>query len=220
MSGTEAADQLIRRSRRARQEGRRDDAARDLAEALPLLRQAARKTELAEVLRDLGELERRLPDGDSARRHYEEAVALFRDLGDPLRLAHTVRHLGDVHHDAGRAALAEPCYVEALEIYRRHAPDRPLDHANALRSLAVLRDEGGDTEATAALWREAHELYSTVLVHAGAAESALRLALYSQSHGDLEASRSWLAKASAAADSSDDPRPRRRVQEVRARLES
>ena len=128
------------------------------------------------MLRNLGELERRLPEGDAARQHYEEAVALFRELGEPLKLAHTVRHLGDVYRETGQRVLAEPCYQEALALYRSHEHAPPLDLANAIRSLAVLKGEDGQLDIAAKLWQEAHDLYVAIGVAAGVKESAARLA--------------------------------------------
>jgi tetratricopeptide (TPR) repeat protein len=123
---------------------------------------------LAESARHEGRL-------DEARRLYEQAVAICRELGDPLVLAHTVRHLGDVHYESGRRELAEPCHVEALAIYREHDPS-PLDLANALRSLAITREEGGAFGEAARLWQEAGELYERTGVAAGVAESRRRVA--------------------------------------------
>lgn len=139
------------------------------------LRKTGGRGELARALRDLGELERR-SDADAAREHYEEAVAIFREVDDPLRLAHTVRHLGDVHYEAGRAALAEPCFHEALSIYRGHPKTDPLDLANAIRSLAVLKGESEETGEAKSLWQEARDLYVTVGVEPGIAECDARIA--------------------------------------------
>jgi tetratricopeptide (TPR) repeat protein len=178
-----ATDNLLRQALQARRENRLADAQRDLLLAVDLLRQEGPRVELAQVLRDLGELERHLPDADAARQHYEEAGAIFRELDEPLRLAHTVRHLGDVHYEAGRVRLAEPCYDEALALYRGHEHTRPLDLANAIRSLAVLKDDAGETEEARALWQEAHDLYVAVDIQPGVAESTVRLARLARRQG-------------------------------------
>jgi tetratricopeptide (TPR) repeat protein len=123
----------------------------------------------AQHLRRRGESARRR-DGTTARQCYEEAVSLYRELNEPLVLAHAIRHLGDVYHEEGRPDLAEPCYHEALSLYRRHEDRSPLDLANAIRSLAVLR-----WEQTRALWDEARELYISVGVVAGVKESSARV---------------------------------------------
>src|SRR5436305_3168531 len=156
---SDATDDLQRRALQARREGRLVDARRDLMAAVGLLREEGVQVELAQALRNLGELERRL-DGDAARRHYEEAVAILRESAEPLRLAHTVRHLGDVYSEAGRAELAEPCYHEALALYRGHEHTLPLDLANAIRSHAVLKEDAGDIEEARRLWEEARDLYA------------------------------------------------------------
>jgi tetratricopeptide (TPR) repeat protein len=171
---------LLRQARQARVEGRLDDARRDLLAAADLLRQRGTRRELAQVLRDLGEMERRMPrlhDTAAARRHYEESVAVWRELDEPLRLAHTLRHLGDVHQDAGCPALAEPCYHEALAVYRGYEQTAPLDLANAIRSLAVLAGGAGREEEARGLWQEAQGLYAACGVEAGVAEAARRLAV-------------------------------------------
>jgi tetratricopeptide (TPR) repeat protein len=176
VSRDEETDHLLRQARQARTENRLADARRDLFLAIELLRREGARMELAQALRDLGEMERRLPDGDAARRHYEESVAIFREMGEPLRLAHTVRHLGDVHYAAGRADLAEPCFHEALALYRGHEHAPPLDLANAIRSLAVLKDDAGDADEARRLWQEAHDLYAALGVAEGVAGSAARIA--------------------------------------------
>ena len=163
---------------------------------------------------------------------YKLAVASLRKVDDPLKLAHSVRHLGDAYHYAGRAALAEPCYVEALSIYRSHEKTTPLDLANAIRSFAVLKHEADGTEEAQSLWQEAHDLYVAASeapditesfgrgVLGGVAESAARLALLAWRQGDLQRSREWLSKASAAADASNDADTLQYISEVRTRIES
>lgn len=146
------------------------------------------------------------------------AVSSLRKVNDPLRLAHAVRHLGDAYYYARRSAQAGPCYVEALSIYRGNEHRRPLDLANAIRSFAVLKDYVGADEEAKRLWQEAHDLYVTVDVAPGVAESAARLALLARQHGDLQLSYEWLNEASAAADASDDPETLEYICEVRAQI--
>jgi len=145
-------------------------------------------------------------------------VASARQGDDPLRLAHRIRHLGDAYYYAGRWASADGCYVEALSIYRRHERTPVLDLANAIRSFAVLKDEVGATERSQVLWQEAHDLYVTLKISAGVAESAARLALLARRHGDLVRSRQFLNEASAAADVADDPETRQYISHVAAQL--
>jgi tetratricopeptide (TPR) repeat protein len=123
----------------------------------------------AQDLRKRGEWARRR-DGATARQCYEESVAILRQLERPLILAHTVRHLGDVYSEEGSRDLAESCYDEALNLYRNHSDRSPLDLANAIRSLAVLR-----SEQAKALWEEAREIYATVGIDAGVKEATARV---------------------------------------------
>ena len=148
------------------------------------------------------------------------AVADVRKVDDPLRLAHTVRHLGDAYYYAGQASLAEPCYVEALSIYRGHEDRRPLDLATAIRSFAVLKDEVGAAEEGRRLWQEAHDLYVSVNVPAGVAESAARLALLARHNVDLQRSREWFSAAIAAAEATDDPETLEYIRNVKAQIEN
>ena len=170
-----SADNFLEQAKQSQKEGRRDHARRDLLEAVNLLRQEGRREELAQALRTLGELERRTPNAADARLHYEEAVVIYRELGQHLRLAHTVRHLGEVYVESGSPELAEPCYLEALALYRGH-DDAPLDLANAIRALAVLKTNRGENAEARRLWQEAHELYVRCNVSAGVAESMARMA--------------------------------------------
>jgi tetratricopeptide (TPR) repeat protein len=101
---------------------------------------------------------------------------LYRRLDDPLALAHTVRHLGDVYHHEQELALAEPCYRQALDLYRAHPEAAPLDVANAVRSMAVLKGDAGATDEARQLWEEAKQLYTATGIEAGVAESSRRLA--------------------------------------------
>jgi ankyrin repeat protein len=217
---SESAEELIQRALQARREKRLLDAKRDLVDAVGLLRAHGSRSDLARALRELAELERQLPDAEAALQHYEDAIAILRELDEPLRLAHAIRHLGDVHHDAGQVASAEPCYQEALAIYRSEESTRPLDLANAVRSLAVLKGEAAEIEEAMRLWREAHDLYATVNVPAGLAESAARLAILAWRQGDGLRSHEWLSAAKAAAEASDDPKSLQYVGQVRAMIES
>ena len=173
---SDASDKLLKQAFQARRENRLADARRDLVEAVEICRRAGIPIDLAKALTGLGKIERDLQHSDAARQHYEEAVAIYREEGDTLRLAHTVRHVADIHRHDGNRALAERCYQEALEIYRGHERTPPLDLANAIRGLAILKDDAGERTEAGSLWEEARELYTATQVEAGVAESNRRLA--------------------------------------------
>ena len=151
---------------------------------------------------------------------YKLAVAGLRNSSEPLRLAHAVRHLGDAYYYGGQGELAEPFYVEALSIYRSRDDRRPLDLANAIRSYAVIKGELGAINEAKRLWREAHDLYISVDVPAGVAESAARLALLAQLENDLRKSNEWLAEATEVAQRANDPETTQFVSEMMARIDA
>lgn len=148
-----------------------------LVEAVAICRTVGADRELVAALGKLGHVEQDAGRHDAAGVCLEEAVAVARTVADPLRLAHAVRHLGDVHRHAGRLAEAEACYHETLSLYGRHATGAAtLDHANALRPMAILKEELGQVEEARVLWGRARGLYSAAGIEAGAAECVDRLA--------------------------------------------
>jgi len=155
-------DSLLRRAHRARRENRLDDARRDLIEAVARARARDARAALAGALARLGQVERDIGNGDAARQHYEEAVGIYRVEGDVLGLAHAIRHLGDIHQDAKRWDLAAPCYEEALDLYRRNMLTRRRDLANAIRSMAIHKEETGDLAQAKQCWEEARTLYASL----------------------------------------------------------
>lgn len=172
---SDAVESLLRQADRARRESRLLDARRELVEAVALCRHAGTPRVLRQALTALGKIERALGHGDAALGFYEEAVAICRAEGDALAMAHALRHLGDIHQDAERLEQAEPCYVEALAIYRGHEQTPPLDLANALRPLAILKDQKGEVAEALRLWEEARDLYAAVEVREGVEECSSRL---------------------------------------------
>jgi tetratricopeptide (TPR) repeat protein len=101
-----------------------------------------------------------------------ESVAICRDVGDNLLLAHKVQHLGDLHRRLGRLDEAAAFYEEALTLYRNHEDPPALDFANAVRPMAILKEDTQATEEAIQLWREAHDLYEAANVQEGVEESA------------------------------------------------
>ena len=148
-----------------------------LVEAATICRETGADRELSVALGKLGHVEQDAGRHEAALACYEQSVAAARRADDPLRLAHAVRHLGDVHRHGGRLAEAEACYEEALSLYARHATGAAaLDHANALRPMAILKEELGQVGQARLLWKHARDLYSAVGIEAGVAECADHLA--------------------------------------------
>ena len=157
-------DEERRRAEQARAEHRIADAARHLSNVVDALRSSNDRAALAHALRHLGELERGIPALDSARIHYEEAIPILRELDTPLTLAHTIRHLGDIHTKAGRHSLAEQCCEEAVAMYRTQSDASALDVANAIRSLAVVKERLAQVDQARQLWQDAHNQYAALNV--------------------------------------------------------
>ena len=154
----------------ARRDGRLDDARRDLSQALELFRDDP--PNLARTLGRLGQIERDTGNINAAMARYEAAAAIYRSEGDSLALAHAVRHIGDIQRETGHPALAQLSYEEALNLYRSNPGTLPLDLANAIRGLAILRSDAGEVQAARSLWAEARDLYASVGVRAGVTESS------------------------------------------------
>ena len=170
-------DSLTTLGYQARREERLRDASDLFSEAVRLSREASDQEALARSLTGLGQIERDLGKSSAALRNYEEAASIYRSLSDELRLAHTVRHIGDIHRHDGSLGQAERCYEEALRIYRGHQDETPpLDMANALRGMALLKTTAGETEEAKLLWHKARTLYESEGVQAGVQESDAQLA--------------------------------------------
>jgi tetratricopeptide (TPR) repeat protein len=177
---SDSTQQLIQQAHLARRENRLPDARRDFTEAVACSRSSGNRGELIPALKGLGQIERDLGNQEEARRLYEEAVSLSRKEGDGIQLAHTIRHLGDVHQHEGHMELAECCYQEALALYRSESQTSPLDLANAVRPLALLKERTNDIGAAITLWTEARDLYAATAVQAGFSECSRHLSKWNR----------------------------------------
>lgn len=173
---TESAGELLQRGHQARREHHRGAALASFTAAIALCRRTGDDGSLVEALKGLAQIERDLGRSAAAQPRYEEAVEICRRRGDPLPLAHTLRHLGDAYAESGRSAEAGRAFDEALAIYRRQGDASPLDLANALRSVALHREQMEEEAEAAALWREAMGLYEETGIEDGVEECRRRLA--------------------------------------------
>lgn len=148
-------------------------------QAVELSRSSGEPLELARALCGLGQIERDLHSYETAKQHYAEAFVLYVEEGDTLRMAHAARHLGDIYLDEGNPNLAQSCLQEALQLYRDHESAPRLDLANAIRSMAILKEALGDRAEAKSLWEETQALYTAVKVKEGVAESGRRIAALS-----------------------------------------
>jgi tetratricopeptide (TPR) repeat protein len=172
---TEEASNLIENARQSRRDGRLDDALRECGQAAELSRTAGSEEQLIAALSGLGQISRDRKQLEFALQYYSEALALCRRHSTPVRIAHTARHLGDIYRESGMLIGAEPLLAEALAIYRRSSEIEPLELANAIRPLALLKTTLADAQAARLLWREALELYTAANVFAGVDECLAHL---------------------------------------------
>jgi tetratricopeptide (TPR) repeat protein/transcriptional regulator with XRE-family HTH domain len=136
-------------------------AARDLAEALGILRDLGDRHGQARALTDLGVVRRMTGEYSGAAPDLEEALGIYRDLGDRHGQARTLTNLGAVRQATGEYSSAARGLEEALGISRdlgdRHGQANALHHLGAVRymtgnypvavrdweeALAILRDLG------------------------------------------------------------------------------
>ena len=147
----------------------------DLVRACGICEEIGATRELSIALGKLAHVALDRGQTDRAGGLLEEAVAAARETGDALRVAHAVRHLGQVRHRQRRWDQARACYREALDLYEKGDDTSPLDHANALRPMALLLEDRGDADAAASIWREAARLYRAAGVAAGVEECEARM---------------------------------------------
>jgi tetratricopeptide (TPR) repeat protein len=91
----------------------------------------------ANVLRSLGDLERRLGQVDSARTRYTQALALYEQEQNDLGRANVLNSLGDLERRLGQVDSARTRYTQALVLYEQEQDD--LGRANVLNSLGNLK---------------------------------------------------------------------------------
>ena len=167
---------LMEEAALARREDRLDEAHRGYTEAAAIYRANEDRPSLIRALKGVGQIDCDQGNLEAALLAYEEAAALARAQSDPFLLAHTIRHVGDVLCRLGRPTEAEACYTEALALYRNEPNAPRLDLANAIRAMAALKDSLGAAREALPLWEEAHEIYASLGVQAGVAESKARQA--------------------------------------------
>lgn len=166
---------LIQRARTARREGRLSQAKEDLASAVSGARGAGCAHTLGMALSALAQIERDLGHAERSQDLYREAVDIFEAEAEPRAIAHAARHLGDLYREAGRLDEAGCYLTQALVINRARADCRPLELANSLRPLALLREDEGRVRDAVHLWKEARALYAAEGVRAGVEECSSRL---------------------------------------------
>jgi tetratricopeptide (TPR) repeat protein len=138
----------------------------------------------ANVLKSLGDLERRLGHVEEARRRYEQALPLYQQEQGRLGEANVLKSLGDLESRLGHVEEARRRYEQALPLYQQEQ-DR-LGEANVYRSFAdVFLVEENYTEARS-WYEQALALYQAEQEPFGQAVSLFQLGQIKFSVGEHE----------------------------------
>ena len=176
-NNTAEIDALVSQAWQARRDEQLDKAQTLLLEAVGLCRtDTLMKAELVNILRKLAHVHQDLGEVDAAVTVLTEANDLCSELDDDHLSAHTLRHLGDVYRSKGMLEEADPVYAEALAYYQNADTISELDLANALRSMALLRELQNDAEQAVFYWRQAQYYYQATHIQPGVAECEDRIA--------------------------------------------
>jgi tetratricopeptide (TPR) repeat protein len=115
-------------------------------------------------------------DSQKAREAYKRAADLARTNGEAALQAHALRHVCELARETGDLTAALAAGQDAVSLYRALPNAVTLDLANALRGTALALEQLKRTQAVAALWREARDIYQDLGVLEGVAECNERLA--------------------------------------------
>jgi tetratricopeptide (TPR) repeat protein len=144
---------------------------------LPLFKAVQDQLGQANLLKSLGDLERRLGHLEAARSHYDAALPLYKAEQSQLGQANLLKSLGDLERRLGHLEAARSHYDAALPLFK--AVQDQLGQANLLKSLGDLERRLGHLEA-------ARSHYDAALPLFKAEQSQLGQANLLKSLGDLE----------------------------------
>ncbi|CAM2070395.1 Tetratricopeptide repeat protein [Sulfidibacter corallicola] len=161
---------LIEKARAARRNDRLDEARHAAWQALEAAKANADGPGISSAQAMLGQVARDCGDAPEAISWYTAAAEGCRQRNATRSLAHALRHIGDIHLDLQQLEKAEPLYEEALQIYRTQDDLSPLELANAIRSVALLKSQQNERASAIDLWREARSLYEATGIQPGVEE--------------------------------------------------
>jgi tetratricopeptide (TPR) repeat protein len=132
------ADELVKAGRRARREGRPEDALSFYERAAAAYRTSGDSLRLAHTLRHVGDIHRQAGRPELAEPFHREALALYRCHPDPPRLglANAIRPLAILEERAGRVDAARRLWAEARDLYEACGVTEGV--AESSRRLAAL----------------------------------------------------------------------------------
>ena len=161
---------LISSGWEARAGGKLLEAREQLTEALEMARQHGGMAHEVAALQKLGHIEQDLGNEEGAHEIFEHLVTLTGAKGSRRYHAHALRHLGDSFVRRNELDAAEKLYTEAMYEYELLEGRDELSLANALRSMAILREKQGRRGDAAACWNKACHLYESEGIESGVDE--------------------------------------------------
>jgi predicted ATPase/class 3 adenylate cyclase len=121
-----------------------DRAKETCAQSLALWRELGDRAGTAEVLNNLGDLNRQLGDRRTAQVMVEESLALFRAVADRRGIAHALNNLADIVLADGDESRAERLFEEGIPLFREIRDERSLAHG--LNNLGGIAARKGDLD--------------------------------------------------------------------------
>jgi hypothetical protein len=138
---TEKFKDLFAEGYRARRENRLPASRAIFLDGVRKASEDGDRPSLAEAFCGLAQAEDDIGNCEAAQHHYANAAVLYRQVGPPKLLACAIQHEADLLMKMSKPAEAEPLYLEAEAIYRQEGEESPLDLANTLRGLALIRGQ-------------------------------------------------------------------------------
>lgn len=145
---------LVRLGGRLAVMGRFEQAARILAEALPVLEHASVPKALASYFREFGFLKMLTGDAASARTHFEKALSLYRGAGADHFALITIGNLADVSWALGDLDVALAGFRETVALMRSTPTTTRSTLGASLTNLAGVLTERGELNEALATARE------------------------------------------------------------------
>jgi tetratricopeptide (TPR) repeat protein/transcriptional regulator with XRE-family HTH domain len=153
--------------------------------ALTMASQAGDPAGEADMLNELGALQRETGDYPAAAASQHRALALYRDTGDLPSQAYVLDQLGILRSLTGDYPAAAACHQQALALFRDLG--NRLGQAAALNNLGVVQQLTGDYPAAADSQHRALALYEQTGNQLGTAWALNELGVAQQLTGDYRA---------------------------------
>ena len=143
----------------------------------------------ADVLKAMGDLERRTGKLEEAEMHYREAEDVYRRIHEDLGLANVLMAMGDLELRTDKLEEAEIHYREAMNLYRKVYDDLGL--ANVYQSMGDLLQRKKEYCQAIEPYKEAVTLYKKIMDNMGLVYSSAELCYCYMKVGESEKAFSY-----------------------------